>query len=207
MLTHLQQTILKIGENHYSQEFSKNIFFLNWKNFTQLRYVYCLRTNSSGHCLLCCVACNLNQNQENNREEGEVFLHFQQHDKKPMIPVSVVWAMSLSRCCSTLTNSSVLRLPSPFASNKWKTISITLSERDKPQTCNWTIKTYQFIKDILRSWYIEIWNTLSKFITTTRWFQNQWWEYEGLKSKEKGIQKLELINCWFSNLGYTLHFK
>lgn len=109
--------------------------YLHWHWF----YNILLNTNShfTAYCIVYwLVDTLLKQDQESNREDGEVSLHFQQHDKKPMIPVSTGWAMSLSLCCSTLTNSSVLRFPSSFASNKWKTISTTLSERDKPQTWN-----------------------------------------------------------------------
>jgi hypothetical protein len=81
-------------------------------------------------------------NQESNCERGEVSVQFQQHDKKPMIPVSTVRPTSLSRLCNTLTNSFELRFPSPLVSNRWKTISTTLSERDKPQT--WNQKKYNY---------------------------------------------------------------
>jgi len=82
--------------------------------------------------------CESNFNyQEKNREDEMFSLQFQTQDSKPNIPVSTGCPMSLSRLCSTLTNSSVLKFPSLFVSNKWKTISTTLSERDMPQTWNW----------------------------------------------------------------------
>lgn len=81
--------------------------------------------------------CESNFNCQEKKREDEMFsLQFQQQDSKPSIPVSTGCPMSLSRLCSTLTNSSVLRFPSRFVSNKWKTISTTLSERDMPQTCD-----------------------------------------------------------------------
>lgn len=72
--------------------------------------------------------------QENNHEDEKLCVQFQPQDNQPRIPVSTGCAMSLSRLCSTLTNSSKLRFPSRFASNKWKTISTTVSERDMPHT-------------------------------------------------------------------------
>ena len=72
-------------------------------------------------------------------------VEFQQQDKKPRIPVSTGCTMSLSRLCSTLTNSSELRFPSKFVSNKLKTISTTLSERDMPQTCKWNKQTMNLL--------------------------------------------------------------
>ena len=79
--------------------------------------------------------------QENNHEDEKLCVQFQPQDNQPRIPVSTGCAMSLSRLCSTLTNSSKLRFPSRFASNKWKTISTTVSERDMPHTWNYYNQT------------------------------------------------------------------
>lgn len=72
--------------------------------------------------------------QENIHEDKGLCIRFPPQDNQPIIPVSMGCATSFSRLCSTLTNSSKLRFPSRFASNKWKTISTTMFERDMPYT-------------------------------------------------------------------------
>lgn len=77
-------------------------------------------------------------NYARNRAMEQLFPQFQQHNRKSRSPASVGWAISLSRLCKTLINSSELKLPSRFASKTWKIISTTFSVRETPHTWHWT---------------------------------------------------------------------
>jgi len=64
----------------------------------------------------------------------QFLVHFNQHDKSPVIPVSVGRRTSLSHLSNALKNSSELKLPSRFASNTWNMTLTTLSDTETPQT-------------------------------------------------------------------------
>jgi hypothetical protein len=85
-----------------------------------------------------------------NRPMGLLAARLKQQDKNPASPDSTGCAMSLSLLCKTLTNSSALRLPSWFESNKWKMISTTLSLSETPQT--WYLNRYHVPKKIDFKW-------------------------------------------------------
>lgn len=99
-------------------------------------------------------------------------MHFNQHDKSPVMPVSFGWWASLSHLCKDLRNSSELKLPSRFVSKTWNMTSTTISETAIPQTYHHTRdNVINLIHDLtIMHKRIEIWGQKTLEGIWTSWF-------------------------------------